>query len=1497
MPAVANPLALFDGRVAAWFRATYGAPTEAQALAWPRIAAGEHVLVSAPTGTGKTLAAFLWAVERLLTGAWEGGVIRVLYVSPLKALNADVRRNLLGPLEGLRAAWLDSGETPPEVRVMTRSGDTPQDERQRMARRPPEILITTPESLNILLTSRRGRAVLAHLATVILDEIHAVVSTKRGVHLMTAVERLVPLAGEVQRIALSATVTPLDRVASWVGGYEKRGEGETATYRPRRVATVASTAPKRVELSVCFPAAALDPEAADASSSEELWRAVAREVAAPVRRNRSTLVFANSRRMVEKLTRLVNEEARDELVYSHHGSLSRELRTVVEERLKAGQLKGIVATNSLELGIDVGALDEVVLVQAPPTVASAVQRIGRAGHAVGAVSRGRFVPLVPADLLAAAVVARSALDGAIEPARPVAGALDVLAQVIVSMCCSQAWPIDELFAELRRSDAYHDLPRRGFDLTLEMLAGRYATSRVRDVRPLLSIDRVDGTVVARAGADRTVYMAGGTIPDRGVYHLRISDSAARLGELDEEFVWERSVGDTFALGAQSWRIERITHNDVFVRPARTRSAMAPFWRAEERNRSFELSERIGTFLERADAALGDPSFAAALEREHALDPAAAGALMAYLARQKAATGGRLPHRHRVIVERVSDPQGRGEGAPQIVVHTVWGGRVNRPLALALMAAWEERHGPPLEVMHDDDCLIIAGDTEVDPDELFGLVCSDALEALLRRRLERSGFFGARFREAAGRALLLPREGFLRRTPLWLSRQRAKELLAAVSRHDDFPIVLEAWRSCLVDEFDLDAARRVLDEIAEGRIEVAVVRTDQPSPFAAHVMWKRTNELMYEDDAPAGRTPSVRPDLVRELVYASHLRPRLPAALAAELAAKLQRTHPGYAPRDARELLDILVERVVIPSDEWMELLAACARDHGADTGAWLAGIVEKAVALTPQGSPTPACVVAVENLPRVVAAADLDPAAVFLGGAGLDGSAPPEAAERALRRPRRPGSAGEGDADGLAELLADVLRSYGPVATGPLGRLLGVDAEREATALSVLVDAGRVVVDELTVGAGGPELCDAENLARLLRTARSAARPAFTALSAARLPLFLAVWQGLDLRPANPPDLRPALERLLGWPAPAAAWETELLPARLESYAPARLDALLADTDLVWLGCGDRRVTFVLGPDRDLVAEPRRHERDAGLLLPHPSGRFGLEEIVAHAAEPSARVVERLWRMAWRGEVSTDSFEPVRRAAAAGFRIAPPPTRPAARRAPRRLRFDRWQTGRPFAGRWFALAPVEPPGDALDAEELARERARLLLDRYGVVFRALLARELPPLRWGVVFRALRLMELSGEIVTGQFFAGVEGLQFATPAALRLLRDGLPEDRAWWLNATDPASPCGLEIEGLPAGLPRRLQSNHVAFRGQRPIVIGERRGRRLSIGVAPDDADLPDLLGFLRSTLGRSVGAERAIVVETINGEPAASSPYRPALESLCHAVRDRSTLRLSRKL
>ena len=1500
-------LGVFHPLVQRWFGESVGEPTEIQRLAWPRIAAGEHVLVSAPTGSGKTLTAFLYALDALLTGRWLDGPPgpRVLYVSPLKALNNDIHRNLERPLEQLLARFISEGLEPPSVRSMVRSGDTPQAERRRMLKDPPEVLITTPESLNILLTSKGGRSLLEGLRTVILDEIHAVAGSKRGTHLLTAVDRLVPLSGEFQRVALSATVEPMDAVARLVGGYELLPVGESYDYRPRPVSTVRSKTAKSYALEVRFPFTEREAEDDPAASRQEetLWQTLAEDFGQRVGKNRSTLLFANSRRLTEKVARLMSVLDSRPRVYSHHGSLSREVRSVVEKRLKEGDLDAIVATNSLELGIDIGALDEVLLVQTPRSAASAVQRVGRAGHGVGEVSCGVLYPTHGRDFLDAAVVTRAVVEQEIEPLRPVDAPLDVLAQVLLSMVIAERWKLDELYAAIRTSAPYRHLERRSFDLVIELLAGRYADSRIRELHPRITLDRVRGTVRARPGAERLLYTSGGTIADRGYYTLRVEKTLAKVGELDEEFVWERSVGDTFTLGSQSWQVRKITHNDVLVAPGRG-GALAPFWRADAQDRSFAFCQKVGEFLAGVEGRLASPELVEELERLHHFEPQAATELVRWLELQHGATG-RLPGSQHVLVERCRSTTQGGEDQVQKIFHTLWGGGVNRPLAMALQAAWEERFGDEVEIFQDDDCLLVRAPRDLPADEILALVPPDHVEVLLRRKLEATGFFGARFRTAAATSLLLPRASWKRRTPLWLNRQRAKKLMAAVQDYGDFPVLLETWRTCLRDDFEMEVLKEQLRRVQERELPLIEVRTDSPSPMAAGLLWQHTNFYMYQDDTPETSGGSMRQDLLQELVFSSHLRPRLPRELCDRFRAKVQRLAPGYAPSPGPDLLDWLTERLLLTQEDWHELLAVVATEHGvsAEEAAESVGTGALAFRWTVSRG---WLVASVDRLPRLLRSTGRGRGDLELASAvDVAQPAPPGALDDLDRLL----AVEEGGEEDLVGLVGEWARFEGPFEPELLQDLLGVDARAVAVLVDALAESGDFVLDELTRDATTAQLCDAQNLEILLRWLRQEGRPSFEPLPPERLPLFLADHQGLTAPGGGVEDLEKRLEQLFGYPARAELWESEILPARLTPYFPAWLDSVLQTSDLLWAGCGERRLTFTFPEELPILFELGSEEPvDEGDseeasetdeeptvedLFPSITGRQELGELVESAARPVAEVHDHLWRLAWQSRVSNDTFHAVRHGLAHRFRVSPA-TAPTARRGRYSRRgFDRWKSGRGSFGRWFPLEIPEGPGDALEREELGKERARLLLDRYGLLCRELVARELPTLRWSAVFRALRLMELGGEVLAGHFFHGIQGLQFLTHDAFRRLQEGLPEDAIYWFCAADPASLCGVDIEGLKGTLPPRLPSHHLVYHGERLVLVSRRRGRDLEPHVPPDHPRWLDYLGPLESLLIRPVAPLTSLEVETIGGEPALSSPYLESLGEVFRVTREAKSVRL----
>jgi ATP-dependent helicase Lhr and Lhr-like helicase len=1472
----ASSLSFFHPLIRKWFSEKVGEPTDIQSKAWPEIAEGRHVLVTAPTGCGKTLAAFLWGINQLVIGAWPTGKIRILYLSPLKALNNDVQRNLLKPLQELREYFEATGAPFPDISVLTRSGDTPGEERRKMARRPPDILITTPESLNILLSSHGGRSLLTGVASIILDEIHAVIGTKRGTHLITAVDRLVPLSGDFQRIALSATVNPAERVAQFVGGFLKTGKGVDSIYEKRPVSVIRSIQAKTYDIKVSFP-----QDAREKMVDGSWWPALIDAFKDIIKQHRSTLLFANSRRTTEKVTRLINESEQAELAYAHHGSLSREIRLAVEQKLKNGELRAIVATNSLELGIDIGSLDRVVLVQTPRSVSSALQRIGRSGHSVGETSRGLLFPTHGRDFIDAAVMARASLDQDIEEIHPIEAPLDILAQIILSMCAMEKWDIDELHAFLKTSYPYRNLPRKLFDIVLEMLSGRYADSRLRELKARVSLDKVDNTIQAHSEVPYLIYTSGGTIPERGYFDLRLKDTHAKIGELDEEFVWERSLGETFTLGTQLWRIEKITHNDVEVVPVRSAVGIFPFWKAEPQDRDFHFSEKIGQFLEHADVQLDSPGFRQELLDRYAMEETAADELIGFLKLQKEATGTGLPHRHHLLLEHVEEPGARGD-LKQVILHTFWGGRVNRPFALALAQAWEEKERKPLQFIENDDAILLMLPQQFQVQDLFSLLSPDAVESFLRKRLEQTGFFGARFRENAERALLLPKSSFKRRMPLWLIRLRSKELLAAVGRYEDFPILLETWRTCLEDEFDLQHVKAMIEELQTGVIRISETVTRAASPFAGNLVWKQTNKYMYEDDTPVlAKESALRPDLIKELLFSSHLRPKIPAEVVRVLDSKLKRTAPGYPPSSAIELLDWVKERMLVPEPEWKELASAIRRDHDEDAGAWLASEAKKLFWLTWPGVRHP-LLCALEVLPKVVVAFRLHTEVLSIQPAGKE-----EKAETVKRRVlsflgEAPESVRTSEEYDLTSFLSEWLSFYGPMEKEGLVRLLGITLERLDEAIEPLIEAQDLVMDRFEEESSVLEICDSGNLETLLRMSRRYRQPSFQALSPEKLALFLPLFQGIVPRGESLDDLQQRLEQLFGWAAPVGAWEEYLLPARMNRYRSEWLDDLINSTDLIWFGCGQKRISLAFSQDIELF-RPVEHAAAQGHdngeldhLIPDRRGRYSFFEIAEFSHLDTVHATELLWKEAWKGHVTSDTFRVIRKGVMTGFNAQA--FADEARLPSRRSGFNRWKVSRPLEGHWLRIDPVPVDRDILGDEELVKDRIRQLLKRYGVLFRELLTNELPPLQWKSLFRSLRLMELSGEVLSGYFFEGLSGPQFISHEAFRVLQEPFLQDSVFWINAADPASLCGLGLAPVK-GLPARMSSTFLVYHGSRLVMISKRLGKGLDIFATPEDKHLAGYFGLFKDLLSREFNPLQKIGVEVINGVPALQSPYAAALK------------------
>ena len=1497
-------LQLFHPLLAEWFSKQVGAPTDVQQQAWPRIAANENVLITAPTGSGKTLTAFLWAIDRLLREDWPSGQTSVLYISPLKALNNDIRRNLTRPLRDLKKIFEDKNVPFPDIHALTRSGDTPQSDRRRMLRHPPEILITTPESLNLMLSSAGGRSILTGITTVILDEIHAVYGTKRGVHLITAVDRLVPLSAEFQRIALSATVSPLEKVASFVGGFVRSGTAPDFRYQPRPVSIIKSRSQKRYDVKVQYPEDALGQEVRNS-----YWDPLVDDFRKIIKRNKSTLLFTNSRALCEKLTANINHGFDKPLAYTHHGSLSREIREVVEQKLKAGDLKAIVATSSLEMGIDIGALDEVVLIQSPPSISAAIQRIGRAGHQVGEISRSTLFPTHARDFLDAAVLAEAIGNHDIETLRSVDCPLDVLAQVLVSMVAMQTWDIDELFAQIKTSTPYQNLKREQFDQVLNMLAGRYADSRIRELKARVAIDRLDNTVSTLKGAVQAIYMSGGTIPDRGYFHMRHSQTNARIGELDEEFVWENGPGTRFTLGTQTWKVEKVTHNDVFVSPGNPSKPAPPFWKAEDFHRDYHFSERVGNFLEQANDALDSEAFAERLQSKYCLDQTSASQLLAYLKRQKAATRADLPHRHHVLVEHINSGP---DGAPgnQVVIHNFWGGQVNRPLGMALSSAWEESFGHQLEVFPTNDSIALQLPEEVSTETLLSMVSAESLPDLLRKQLEGSGFFGARFRECAGRALLLSRGRMNQRMPLWLSRLKSQKLMESVMRYDDFPILLETWRTCLHDSFDLEHLQQLLHELNDGQIAWSEVHTSQASPFAQSVAWQQVNQYMYEDDRPrGGKSSNLSSELIRDVVFTPGLRPVIADEVIADFENKRQRLSPGYTPVVGVDLIEWVKERVLIPGNEWNALLEGIARDQNLSAEETMRQVHARLAVIDGEHLQQ-SFICAQERLPQLMATFFAD---TSVEAQTLQRNAPVEIP-----------ATGEAEIDRrevLPLLLSEWLQFYGPRTADFLDQLLPLNSYELASILDDLQEEQIIIHGVLTANTESETICDSENFETLLRMNRRSNTPVFQAREIEELPLFLAHMQGLlperRLKQSDPEE-RPEqvfqrLEQLSGYATNAHLWESEILPARLADYDPSWLDAVMLEGDLCWIGVAAAQIMFAWQTDLDLFrgdqeeGEPLADNAEEAVaanplleILRPGGGRFDFSSLMQIAGVPASQLAEMVWETVWHGQVTNDSFSALRRGIENKFQVpksaVPGRGQGRVRRQGRRPGFGRWKGAVPFSGNWYRFPALEIPDDLLEIEERNKDRARLLLDRYGIVFRELLQREASHLQWSKVFRSLRLMELAGEVVAGYFFEGIPGPQFMSRRALRALQRKLPEDSIFWLSAVDPASACGLPLDGLRGNLPKRLPTTHLVYHSSKLVMTSERNGKSLTINVPADHQHLPEYVAVLRHLLTRRFQPVKRIQIEAINGDSAISSPYVDALKTLFDVTVDYKAVVLRRR-
>ncbi|MEZ5080420.1 MAG: DEAD/DEAH box helicase [Thermoleophilia bacterium] len=1461
-------LAPFHPLTRAWFTRAFAEPTAAQRGGWPAIAAGHHTLILAPTGSGKTLTAFLWALDRIMAARLEArDPHRVLYISPLKALNYDVERNLSGPLAGLGDAARREGLAFPDITVGVRTGDTPQRDRQRMLRHPPDVLITTPESLYLMLTSRASE-VLEDVRTVIIDEIHTMAATKRGAHLAVSLERLERLLPEgntgIQRIGLSATQRPLTEVARFLGGQDADGT-------PRPVEIVDAGIGKQLDLEVVVPvddmsnpaAGGPTPMAADLSevagqedTRQSIWPAMYPRIVELVRAHASTLIFVNNRRLAERLAIRLNEVADEEIARAHHGSLARDQRVLIEEDLKAGRIPALVATSSLELGIDMGAVDLVIQVESPRSVARGIQRVGRAGHQVGAESRGTVFPKFRGDLLECAAVVARMRSGEIEHTEVPRLPLDVLAQQLVAIAVTDTHTVDELLSIARGAYPFVDLTREQLENTLDMLAGRYPSDEFAELRPRVVWDRGAGTVRARPGSRQLAVQNAGTIPDRGLYGVYLADGSSRVGELDEEMVFEARAGQTFMLGASTWRIEQITRDRVLVSPAPGVPGAVPFWRGEGVGRPAELGAAVGAWARELVSA----SRATATKRlteESRFDERASSNLIQYLHDQAAATG-TVPSDRTIVAERFRDEIGDW----RMCILSPYGARVHSPWAMAVTARIREQTGQEAHAIWSDDGIALhLPELDDPPSADVALIDPEEIEDLVIGELGSTALFGTRFRENAGRALLIPRRRPGQRTPLWQQRLRAANLLQVARQYGSFPIILETYRECLNDWFDLPALTSLLRRIQSREVGVVEVETPAPSPFAGSLLFEYVATYMYEGDAPVAerraQALALDRDLLRDLLGEREIRELIDADALAQVERDLQALSDGMQARTADGLHDVL-RRV----GDLNEREVTARIEYPDQAHEWLTRLAKERQAVE----------VRVAGEARWIAAED---AARYRDGLGV---MPPAGMPRSLLEPVD---------DALEGLVGRFARTHGPFAAAEVAARFDIAIGAAEAALSVLEGRGRLVRGEIRPGGSSLEWCDADVLRRIRRASLAALRREVEPTDPDVLGRFLPAWHGID-RPAaapGPDALRDVIARLQGVALPAAQWEAETLPRRLGSYSAAWLDQLLASGDVVWVGAGANRVALMLRDDAALlgpppgVADPPDGEPADTIRALLAAGAVFWDELVASVDASREEVFSTLWSLVWSGEITNDLWLPLR----APRRLPPVPSQRSS--GPRRLSSRRRSSGRAGAvvsGRWSPTARLFD--EDVSPEDRRGAWADLLLERHGLVTRDVARGEGVPGGFSAIYQALGDLETVGACRRGYFVEGLGGAQFALPGAVERLRDlrerapGTAPD-VLVIGAADPGQPYGAALpwpDTRGGRGPSRTHGALVVLLDGAPVLWVGRGGKSLATFVEPDPAWIEPAFAALREWVAGDRG--RRLIVERVDGAPVSEGPWENLL-------------------
>lgn len=1473
----------FHDATRGWFDGEFPQPTEAQAAAWPVIGGGDHCLLLAPTGSGKTLAAFLAAIDGLMfprsrkaleptDGESNGRVsgVKVLYISPLKALGVDIQRNLRSPIAGIRATAerMELDYHLPTIGV--RTGDTPSRDRQQLNRQPPDILITTPESLYLLLTSQ-ARKILPTIDTLIIDEIHSLVGNKRGAHLFLSLERLEayrqqqrPSAPVMQRIGLSATQRPLEEIARLLGGAECR-RGELV---PRRVQIVESSRNRRLDLTVEVPvedmsrmAESQPPADGDDPTAPipSIWPAIHAQLVERIRQHRSTMIFVNSRRLAERMAAAINECAESELALAHHGSIAKDTRLQIEDRLKRGELAAIVATSSLELGIDMGAVDLVIQIESPPTIASGIQRIGRAGHQVDATSKGVIYPKFRGDLLSCSAAVANMQAGFVEATYYPRNPLDVLAQQITAMASLEPVAVDEVFATVRQAAPFHDLQRSTFEGVLDLLAGRYPSDEFAELRPRVVWDRLAGTIGPRRGTQRMAIVNAGTIPDRGLYGVYLASGAnnSRIGELDEEMVFETRPGEVFLLGASSWRVIEITHDRVLVEPAPGEPGRMPFWRGDGPGRPLDFGEAIGR-LARELLALDSQSAMRRLTDTHGLDAQAAANLLEYLHEQREATG-EIPTDRSVVIESFLDEIGDW----RVAILSPFGARVHAPWATVVAARLREEMAGDVDLMWTDDGLLFriprVGDAPP-PAEWF-LPSADELEEVLIRELGGTALFAARFRENAGRALLLPKRMPGRRTPLWLQRRRSADLLRVASQFPSFPIMLETYRECLRDVFDIDGLTKLMRDIAARRIAIHVCHSSTASPFARSLLFSYVGNFLYEGDAPLAErkaaTLALDHQQLRELLGTADLRSLLDADVIAQLALELQRLDGKWPIRSGDDLQEMLVR---LGDMTEAEIRGRVPSDLRSSLAHWLVQLSAQRRVVELQ----------IGGESRWVAAED---ASRFRDVQGCQ------------LPPGLPSAFLESAQDPLGDLIGRYARTHVPFTADDVAARLGIGVAMVRGKLSELAGRNRVVSGEFTPGQHGTEWCDANVLKKLKHRCLAKLRQQVEPVDRETLVRFVSHWQSIARPRSGYDGVLDVIEQLQGLPLPATAWEDSILPVRVRDFHSQMLDELCAAGEIVWrghepIGESDGRIAFYLTDDfaklglpTEPPEDPLEQEFVTRLAEGGPQFFQDLVSATGHFAPDAMRVI---WSLVWRGLVSNDTLGPVRMRRQGGGRgtVGTGP----------QFRSRRDQTRAIGVGRWRLLPEI-----VATTTEQAVAWARQLIDRHGVLCRESMVLESVPGGFARLYPVLRDLEESGKLRRGYFVEGMGGAQFAAPGAedqLRQFRHGdrqadSDERHAMILSAVDPASPYGTLLawpEG--AGKPQRAAGAQVFLIDG--IVTGyvSKSGRQLlTFGAAASHDHARQ--SRLAELFAEYAGSRESLTLRKVDDLPVLESPLLPVLEAV----------------